>query len=83
MTTQPTIEATEATYYTVGITGKWTNEAAPESFFTDRGGSVADSRIESEFQAGIKTLWIGGYNVAKLFPTQQAQISYLREKGLL
>jgi hypothetical protein len=73
----------ETQYFSVGINGKWTNESAPLSFFTGKGASVSDSRIEAEYQAGIKILWIEGRNMGKLFPTQASQIAYLQTKGLL
>ena len=73
----------ETKYFSVGRNGSWTNEAAPASFFESRGGRITDSRIESEFAAGVKTLWIDGQNVGKLFPTQAQQIAHLTEKGML
>jgi hypothetical protein len=73
----------ETTYFSVGINGKWSNDSVPLSFFTNKGASVSDSRIEAEYQAGIKTLWIEGRNMGKLFPTQKGQIAYLQSKGLL
>lgn len=70
-------------YYSVGRNGTWTTEPAPESFFTDKGAKITDSRIDAECAAGIKILWVDGVNAGKLFPTQESQLKYLKEKGLV
>jgi hypothetical protein len=73
----------ETLYFSVGRNGQWTNEAAPASFFTNKGATVSDSRIESEIASGIKTLWINGLNMGKLFPSQALQIEHLKNAGLI
>lgn len=75
--------AKQIEYYLVGISNKWTKDAKPESFFLTSVSKVEESRIDSEAKAGIKTLWINGRNMGKLFPSQALQVAYLVEKGLL
>lgn len=71
-------EAANKTFYSVSRDNKWTNEAVPMSFFTDKGATVTESRLHGDL-----TIWIDGHNVATLFESQAEQIVFLRQKGLV
>jgi len=73
----------ETLYWSTGRNGKWTTEPSPESFWIRENTKVTESRLESEYQLGIKTLWINGKNMGKLFPSKELQIADLMDRGLI
>jgi len=69
---------TATTYYSVGINGKWSNDAVSEEFYTGKGCIVQDSRTN-----GDKQVFLSSKLIATLFSKQSEQIAYLRAKRLI
>jgi hypothetical protein len=75
-TTQPAIADTQ--YWTVGLNDKWSKEPTTINQAESYGFLVKPSRAHGAYQ-----MFMRGQMVGWMFGSQQEQMSFLRQKGLI